>query len=303
MLNRDFMPFLIKSGSLLACCFFSLHLHATETANEVAKASTNSDNGLYQVELILFKHNTVTAEEQWPNTIELRYPEKLVFLDDGKQRFNKNQRRIKTLPQISSKNNKLLNRLEKSNDYKVLYHQLWHQKIASKETASDIVIQVGDTVGDIYPIAGSIKLYKGRYLHIQSNLWFVEFNDGISEIQAAPYNEFFKALEPELNSDNASLPTPESAPDTSAEQQDINNADQLNKAETLALWPVPPSAVNTTRHSNGAVNHDVNLALWTPDIKRIAQIKQHRRMRSHEIHYIDHPLYGLIIEITKTSQE
>ena len=33
-------------------------------------------------------------------------------------------------------------------------------------------------------------------------------------------------------------------------------------------------------------------------VERTVVLRQHRRMRSNELHYIDHPLFGLLVRIT-----
>ncbi|HEY9032743.1 MAG TPA: CsiV family protein, partial [Pseudomonadales bacterium] len=34
-----------------------------------------------------------------------------------------------------------------------------------------------------------------------------------------------------------------------------------------------------------------------PPLANVAVMRQQRRLRSREIHYIDHPLFGLVVEI------
>jgi hypothetical protein len=54
-------------------------------------------------------------------------------------------------------------------------------------------------------------------------------------------------------------------------------------------WPELPSPPNTANSEDGK-NQDYL-------IKRIVKVSQERSMRSNEIHYIDHPLLGIIVKI------
>ena len=55
------------------------------------------------------------------------------------------------------------------------------------------------------------------------------------------------------------------------------------------VWPELPATPNTTS-SEGEKTQDYL-------IKRIVKLNQERSMRSNEIHYIDHPLLGIIVKI------
>lgn len=59
--------------------------------------------------------------------------------------------------------------------------------------------------------------------------------------------------------------------------------------ETNSGWPDLPQLTNTdVRNTQEDVNYTIN---------RIVKISQQRSMRSVEVHYIDHPLLGIIIKI------
>ena len=60
-------------------------------------------------------------------------------------------------------------------------------------------------------------------------------------------------------------------------------------ANTTESWPELPNLPNS-------FTNDVNTSLSNP-IQRIVKLNQERTMRSNEIHYIDHPVMGLIIKI------
>ena len=61
-----------------------------------------------------------------------------------------------------------------------------------------------------------------------------------------------------------------------------------------ADWPVPPASPSSDNRSGLAGELLINSGSSSP----IATMRERRRMRSNELHYIDHPLMGLLILIT-----
>ena len=61
--------------------------------------------------------------------------------------------------------------MQKTGRYNILFHEAWTQTIASRSRALPIVLdESGDDLQ--WPLLqGTIKLYKSRYLHLETNLW------------------------------------------------------------------------------------------------------------------------------------
>lgn len=242
---------------LSSCVFFTSLFCGSATAEE---------QKLYTVEMIIIKHLTKTDEETWPNTLSLSYPENLVFLNDGHQPIPEKQKTLNVDPEVSHVNNNLHQRIKESRDYRVLYHQSWVQQPQDEESSANIVIRAGPPIEGVYPIAGSIKIFKSRYLHLRSNLWFVDFAEAITSLERAPYSQFEQTL---THDESGTEP-------------------QIQAQPQRTVWAIPPKPLQKS---------DKEPILWSANIDRISQINQKRRMRSNEIHYIDHPLYGIILEI------
>lgn len=64
----------------------------------------------------------------------------------------------------------------------------------------------------------------------------------------------------------------------------------LAGTDTTENWPELPSVPNTFTN-DGEISKDYI-------VKRIVKLSQERTMRSNEVHYIDHPLMGVIVKIT-----
>lgn len=117
----------------------------------------------YHVEFIVFEQLNTVTDEKWPE-MPLLEPAPL------------NSTMATSL--IQPANNETLvssaQRLNRSQGYRVHYHQAWQQPILQKRSAKAIAVQSEDAMID-----GSIRLYKSTYLHAQLNLWLME-NSGLA---------------------------------------------------------------------------------------------------------------------------
>ena len=106
------------------------------------------------------------------------------------------------------------------------------------------MIQGGAKQGEKYEIEGFITLYRKRFLHVMTDLWFTK--------SATNNNE-----EPDYS-------------DTLLRES--ANGRQFSEASNA-------SAFNTF------------------------VMKQQRRVRAAELHYLDHPFFGLVLKITRFSRD
>jgi hypothetical protein len=103
----------------------------------------------YHVELIVFEQLNTYTDEAWPTTaFDIDAP--LSPSVSGKLIHPAKNR---TLIQTAE-------RLQKSRDYRVLYHQSWQQPIMTKSHSRSVKIQSSDGA-----INGSIRFFKSTYLH------------------------------------------------------------------------------------------------------------------------------------------
>ncbi len=158
--------------------------------------------------------------------------------------------------------------------YRVLFHQSWRQAPKEHSQAPALLIQGGGQFGEHRELEGSITISIARYLHLNTDLWLSEFeaNYGQGEQQSS-----LKGW-PEL----PKVPS------------------LLDKGEQFAIsavtndWQEPSGFFNTISSGN---EYDAIIA--HPYLtSQVVQLKQKRRMRSKELHYIDHPSLGLVIKLT-----
>ncbi len=184
-------------------------------------------------------------------------------------------------------------------DFRLLFHQAWRQPINNNDNAENILIRAGDQFDTHYELEGSIKLSVERYLHINTDLWLSTFVSAIGREQApwpvlpkAPVFATERNNSSNLHSFNSqSLGGHNSGNYNSGNQglgnqsfndQNFNNQNFNNQASTPLRFENPFLDLVGNQYS----------------VERTIALRQHRRMRSNELHYIDHPLMGLLIKVT-----
>jgi hypothetical protein len=173
-------------------------------------------------------------------------------------------------------------KMERSGQYKILFHENWLHPMADKATATDIVLDYSGDNAQWPELQGSIKFYISRYLHVETNLW--------------------------LNTDGHYLPqgwqmpTPPLGP-VSHVIYDLDlmpNLDEIDVAIDLEVTEKPPFAQGEERETPElAAAEPPPVYLW----RHALLLEQNRRMRSTEVHYIDHPALGVVILITPVEEE
>ncbi|CAA0096546.1 Uncharacterised protein [BD1-7 clade bacterium] len=341
----------------------------------------------YIVEMTVFtneEHYNAT-EEVWPTTLPLSYPNGDYAVlesedhpysllntevtpassdDTGAGAENNNDESpvimplvLKDAAQKDYRNEAIFKKLSATHKHKVLFHRAWEQTLTDRKDARNIAITGGETIDHIPELAGTLQIYKARYLHIRANLWFTKFSPEAKDTKTLHWNEdAIESLPQMLESANDHFqPISESAtthgttmvgsldesalldPSTPLEEQ-IMIEDQVKEHEKqLANAGPPPEPKGWLRPPLPPFEHSINdddvkdaeadvyadntatAPQTTPietdqleqpptptetagpprtqDILHIGKLEEARRMRSREMHYLDHPLFAIIIEI------
>lgn len=169
--------------------------------------------------------------------------------------------------------------MQRSGRYQLLFHETWVQPVADESRTLPVVLDRSGDGGPWPRLQGTIKLYLSRYLHVQTNLWLNTFGNylpGEWRMPAPPLGPPSLLIE-----DAADVAFEEPAQQWSAVAQNEVTAPDANDMQILP--EVDPGPVYPYRHA--------------------VLLRQKRRMRSTEVHYIDHPLFGLVIKVTPLSEE
>ena len=181
------------------------------------------------------------------------------------------------LPQHEHSFNTIKQQLFRQKDLRQLFHGAWRQPIGKRNDAESLLIRGGNQFDSHFELEGSIGFGLERYLHITTNLWLSTFvsNAGHRE---NPWPVLPKA--PIVSSANLAATT------INRPAQDVFN--QTNSNISSAMIMVSNRVTK---------NPFLNLTYSQYAVDQTSTMRQSRRMRSNELHYIDHPLMGLLVKL------
>lgn len=166
--------------------------------------------------------------------------------------------------------NETVGALERRNRQRILFHEAWRQPLVDPEQAAAIIIAGGNHFENEQELAGTIKFGVSRYIHAHTNIWFSEFANNVGQEQQ----------------EWPMVPTPPSANNSQIADTLINLDAGLNKSKQ-DLW-----------HQYDVIDTTYQNIIEKPFIiTNLATLIQTRRMRSGEVHYIDHPKIGILITV------
>jgi hypothetical protein len=252
--------------------------------------------------------NELTVTE--PRQTELPMEKPFTLLEDEQRQQNSAAAKINSSPYL-----------------KVLFHQAWRQIVPDRDSPSHILITGGERYGEHYELEGSISISKARYLHLASNLWLNEFivrpaentlneepaenpdeNDETGNDEFSPFITL-----PPVPAKPAEPPTAEAEPFPPGLAPDlvdglIPSPDTISPAATQATGPgtemqLPPPDPDTALPLFQLSEEEIDFIFdeqLVPDYVSVRTVKmsEHRRLRSKELHYLDHPMLGILISIT-----
>jgi hypothetical protein len=233
---------------------------------------------LYQVELVVFANEPRSYErrEIWPTDIDLTLPRPLQLLRDGDGIAPGASADMNLFESLPRENLALKNEaaaLSRSG-HRILLHKAWLQSIGGASHARNIYLEGGNSAEPYHELAGTLRLYRQQFVHVETNLWLAKFGSAMQQ-----------------------HPAPQAAPAANA----------MTRENAATSWPLPPlppqqsdswgddAADATSESADGDIN-----ALLAKDIavERIVLMQQHRRLKQKELNYLDHPLFGALIVVT-----
>lgn len=226
----------------------------------------------YNIDLAIYRQSrSLSQSEQWisPDGISLRFPNRIISLtaaDTENETLDAQPKgRAFTQREISDDVfRQTVTKLRQHSSFGMLYQASWRQPMVAEAEAYPILIQTGRWL-DAYPeVEGYVRLHLSRYLHVKVDLAIQDY-----ERQVLPTESEFDWLS--TDSETTFLTNqPVSIPFTWADSA-VRDQAQAPQASTEKTWVVPVRS----------------MALQTS-----------RRMRSGELHYIDHPIIGIVIKVT-----
>ncbi len=287
-----------------------------------AMAQDTDGQRWFRVELLVFSHEAGdTGNEQWEATPDLSYPPASRFLIEpervaanireygtdsvvdefGRQIFTAGQEpgvipgetgaagavdpdvpvdastALEPRPFVTLPEEQLVFRgkaayMQRSGHYRTLFHRSWLQPVSDEENTLPIVLDRSGDTHDWPRLQGSIKLYLSRYLHLETNLWLNtqgNYLPGQWRMPAPPLGP------PSLIIEEVPGPAGAGEPGPMWLETDATAAPEPGDE------PADPNAVLEPQYP----------------YRHAVLLQQKRRMRSSEIHYIDHPLLGVVVVV------
>ena len=276
---------------LIITSILIINIHADETLDS------------YQIELLIFKHNNNNESEVFTDQFIKPEGEHIGFRDvdlymnkgsfdikqtnnffqqllsnisiDKKKSIETKSPRIKTNPRKwfrksdnLEKLKKFKSKLETSGDFIFLDSMSWQQNIPYKDESKYLTFNNGD-------YGFYLNLYRNRYLHadLKSYLGFVDKKNNNLDLNTDKYIEELDAKTFfESNNNDIDL--------------DINLS--LNKNNEFVEITSTPNR----KQNSETISQNKSEAL-------IYFIDEDRRLFNEEIHYFDHPMFGVLISISK----
>jgi hypothetical protein len=188
-------------------------------------------------------------------------------------------------------------------NYRVRFHEAWRFQIGSKEQSPWILVNTKKELANRQVIEGSLRFYKSRYLHFETDLWRINFSptetmdivlpetpltalnsDEISLLKALRFSNKISSLSP--SSAQQKIPKTNLPGEVFIGVEEALEGYSMNQIETL---------LNSQRDTT-APTSEVMIVNNYP-IKEIWPIKQSKRIQLDEVYYIDHPHMGALISI------
>ncbi len=295
---------MIVTNRLKTARLWALTLLTLATALAQPAAAQSPHEGWYQVEVIVYSRPLDTSAETWPSDLTLRYPLNWQELRDPEQELEKRRREINALqaspsttsfsddmpanlepqaprepepidlaragfyelPRDSRGLNQVAARLQAQPGFEILFHEAWRQNVVGESQAPWVLIKGGEAYGDHFELEGSININVSRYLHVFTNLWFSEFQMNTGQIR----NQWPNLPQNPLQRLQAS-------------------SEEAAGMDMTSFW----QSEKQTGSDNAL--QDFLDAPYLP--RQIVKLEQKRRMRSSELHYIDHPRLGMLVKI------
>lgn len=234
---------------------------------------------LYAVELIVFSRDSGNFEEIWPDQLALRYPDRARRLaqpgPDGADPATSRPPLWTSLGSGELRLRDTARALERQADTRVLFHDRWVQPAQWQGRPAPIVVTGGREVGGHYELEGYVTLRVSRFLHLQTHLWLSEFTG--ADATPAIIEEETPFRLPELPPRHAPTAAVSTRTLLEGENGEIEPAAAPLESAPFEAQPVIP--------------------------QQVIPLQQQRRVRFGELHYIDHPRLGALVQVTEFKPE
>jgi hypothetical protein len=258
----------------------------------------------YRVEMLIFSNSGGSSAEEWDATPTLSYPRKTRLLVDpghpAARAALQEQNPLMpstapsgynpvypapfvTLPPSRLEFRGAASRMQGSGRYRKLFHEAWEQPIPGRAQAIPIVLDRSGDGGPWPALQGTVKLYISRYIYMETNLWLNTNGEYLhSDWQMPP---------PPLAPPSVAPVDPYARAGFSSLSEEP--APPSDQPTSLSGQPVPPPAQPAAMERMESDN--------AYPYRHAVLLSQTRRMRSNEVNYIDHPMLGIVVKVSRVT--
>jgi len=210
------------------------------------------------------------------NLIQSQTEAKQEYIPEYEKTFVKLQRDVRNLNESSAA-------LDRQSQYNVVFHEAW--RFEADENGEDpwVLIKAGKPFLDRFELEGSLRFYKSRFLHFQSDLWLLEFDQQNDSANMVELPEFPLQSEPTLS------------------DQHIIGEIQFDPA-SVANFFVDAAANIAPSNSESQIVAIEEQPRQYP-LKSLWTFDQSKRLEEQQSYYIDHPKMGILLTIAPYQPE
>ena len=301
---RRLLQHLFGRFLILATAYFVMGVSVAHAETDESIESINSlddirvSDRVYKIELIVFAYKDTLDSENLSTSESFTYPEGLKLLkpiETGELVIPREPTEGEKKASIGA--NELYQQLSSSQlslramasafklrqGYRLLFHGGWFQQLDSHSQQAPVLIEGGNWFSPYFELSGSIKLSKNRYVQVHSDLWLADFLESDLGNTQQPWH-----------ASNSTPARPTLASSNDARRTANNHApDSIQVGLLKENLPDSPLLYEYDQQPELGAND------YIP--RRVFQLKEKRNLRSGELHYIDHPKFGAIVQVTSLS--
>ena len=172
--------------------------------------------------------------------------------------------------------------------YNVVFHQAWRFETEAEDKDPWIHISAGKRLDDRSEIEGSLRFYRSRFLHVETDLWRLKFanQDSLADALTVKLPDLPNFALDTVNSSKKQWQisvSPEYVMDLNPKLDMVEIDGAAYAIEAVDLNQVEDEQEST------AINQYPILEIWP--------IKQSKRIEENSIYYLDHPELGVMLTI------
>lgn len=206
--------------------------------------------------------------------------------------------------------------------YNVVFHEAWRfaaEQDTVEQDAADpwVIIKAGQSLEGRFQLEGSLRFYKSRFLHFESDLWLLQFanaskNESVKRIELPDFPRLPDITEDQLAPDYVATDlkqaigaqTPAFVIDD-LEDPAIQRVELTNIQDSVPQDPdvavIDALEVAATQTLNTSVLA-IDEAKKYP-VETVWVLKKSKRLEENSVYYIDHPEMGIMLTIKAFTPE